>query len=287
MIYIRQMTAADIPLGMRLKRQAGWNQLEADWKRALELEPDGCFVGLWDGQAAATTTTCIFGSDAWVALVLVEESLRGRGIGTTMMRHALDFLERRQVRGVWLDATPLGQPVYERLGFVAEFELARLVGQVSNLPSDTEPGSALPGPQVPAMSHEDIDSVVELDCRAVGHDRTKLLSQLCQEWPESGRVLRQDGRIAGFLLSRRGANAVQIGPCITDRDAGWQLLDDAFSRFAGQHVYVDIPIANASAVKLAQACGLQEQRRLLRMRRGASAPVHVSRIWASSGPEKG
>ena len=31
-LRIRALTAADIPLGMRLKAQAGWNQLEADWR---------------------------------------------------------------------------------------------------------------------------------------------------------------------------------------------------------------------------------------------------------------
>src|SRR4051794_33231462 len=50
MIRIRHMTLADVPLGMRLKTAAGWNQVEADWLRMLALEPDGCFVAEWDGE---------------------------------------------------------------------------------------------------------------------------------------------------------------------------------------------------------------------------------------------
>jgi GNAT superfamily N-acetyltransferase len=94
MLRVRAMTEADIALGMRLKGQAGWNQLEPDWRRALQLQPDGCFVAELDGMAAATTTTCIFGSVAWIALVLVDEALRGRGIGTALMNAALAFLDR-------------------------------------------------------------------------------------------------------------------------------------------------------------------------------------------------
>ena len=76
---IRIMNAADIPLGMRLKEQASWNQTEADWQRYLELQPDGCFVASLDGEAVATLTTCVFGPVAWIAMVLVDLRSRRRG----------------------------------------------------------------------------------------------------------------------------------------------------------------------------------------------------------------
>ena len=48
------MTSADIPLGMTLSQQAGWNQTRADWRRFLALEPGGCFVGELDGRPKNT-----------------------------------------------------------------------------------------------------------------------------------------------------------------------------------------------------------------------------------------
>ena len=122
---IRPMTGADLPLGMRLKAQAGWNQTEADWRRFLHLQPDGCFVAELDGTAVGTTAAFVFGPVAWVAMVLVDEAVRGRGVGTALMRHALAFLDGRGVRSVRLDATPLGRPIYEKLGFVAEYKIGR------------------------------------------------------------------------------------------------------------------------------------------------------------------
>src|SRR6266851_2805185 len=107
MTHIRLMTVTDLPLGLRLSSQAGWNQTEADWRRFLDLQPDGCFVAEWDGTPVGTTTTSIFGSVAWIAMVLVDESVRGRGIGTALMRHALDFLDRCGIPTIRLDATPL------------------------------------------------------------------------------------------------------------------------------------------------------------------------------------
>ena len=144
MIRVRTMTA-DLPLGLRLSRQAGWNQTAADWQRFLDLQPDGCFAAEWDGTPVGTTTTCILGRVAWVAMVLVEAGARGRGVGTALLAHALGFLDRRRVAAVRLDATPLGRPLYERLGFVEQFRLARFEGTLLPSPAvggveDSPPG---------------------------------------------------------------------------------------------------------------------------------------------------
>jgi GNAT superfamily N-acetyltransferase len=127
-IRIRPMTAADLPLGLRLSREAGWNQTPADWSRLLGLGPAGCFVAELDGAAVGTTTTCVFGPIAWVAMVLVDRDVRGRGIGTALVAHAIDHLDELGVRSIRLDATPLGEPLYRRLGFVAEYPLTRFQG---------------------------------------------------------------------------------------------------------------------------------------------------------------
>src|SRR6266480_4275307 len=99
-ISIRLMRASDVGLGLQLSGRAGWNQVAADWQRLLELQPDGCFVAEWNGRPVGTTMTCLFGPVAWVAMVLVEESLRGRGIGRALMRRALEFLDRQSVATV-------------------------------------------------------------------------------------------------------------------------------------------------------------------------------------------
>ena len=128
MLRIRGMTVADIPLGMRLKEQAGWNQVEGDWRRLLDLQPDGCFVAELDGIPAGTVTTCRFGPVAWVAMMLVDKSFRSRGIGRALMSRALDDLDSAGVRTIRLDATPLGRPLYESLDFVAEATFAQIPG---------------------------------------------------------------------------------------------------------------------------------------------------------------
>jgi hypothetical protein len=100
-------------------------------------------------------------------------------------------------------------------------------------------------------------------------------------------VVRREGGPVGFLTSRAGARAAQVGPCVGDAAAGPLLLADAWCRHAGRRVYVDVPEANMAAVRSAAAAGLAVQRHLTRMSRGAPLCEDVGRLWASSGPEMG
>src|SRR5690606_10676426 len=119
-IKIRLMTLNDLPLGRHLTAQAGWNQLDEDWRRTLALSPQGCFVAELDGRAIGTTTTCCFGDVGWIAMVLVDEAARGRGVARQLMQRAIEHLETCGMRSIRLDATALGRPVYLKLGFVDE-----------------------------------------------------------------------------------------------------------------------------------------------------------------------
>ena len=115
----------DVPLGLMLTRQAGWNQLEADWLRFLDMQPQGCFVAELEGRPVGTTVTCILGPVAWIAMVLVDVGARRQGVATALLKHAIDFLDGQGVKTIRLDATAAGRPVYEKLGFAPEYQLTR------------------------------------------------------------------------------------------------------------------------------------------------------------------
>jgi GNAT superfamily N-acetyltransferase len=278
MITIRAMRAADLDLGLRLCRQAGWNQVEADWRRFLALQPDGCFVAELGGTPVATTTTCLFGPIAWIAMVLVEVNVRRRGVATALLKHALSYLDGQGVSTVRLDATAAGQPVYEKLGFAPEYQLTRYEGIArsgEDVACITEATAAL-YPEMAVFDH-----------RMTGTQREKMLTRLFAEAPQAVRVLRRHGRLDGFVTIRRGANADQIGPCIASSEAGPVLLGDALSRCAGRPVFLDIPRDNTRALQIAEIHRLRAQRHFTRMCRGARVRDCVAGIWAGSGPEKG
>jgi GNAT superfamily N-acetyltransferase len=278
MIHIRPMTPADLPAGLHLSRQAGWNQTETDWQRCFGLEPAGCFIAEHDNVVAGTTTTCIFGSVAWVAMVLVEQRFRRRGIGRALMEHALAFLDERGAATVRLDATPLGQPLYEQLGFVPQFRLERWAGVLADFAGPVAPEIVTPPP-------EEWPLLARLDASVTKTDRSKFLQQLFAEQPDRARAVFERGEARGLLCTREGANAVQVGPCLGP--AALPLLEDECRRLAGRPVFLDIPELNASAGALARRRGLAVQRSLLRMCRGEAVVEAIDLLWTSSGPEKG
>ncbi len=275
---IRRMTIDDLPLGLRLTRQAGWNQTESDWQRFMNMEPDGCFVAELDGSSAGTTTTCIFDGVAWIAMVLVDKSVRGRGIGTGLLKHALDYLQERNIRTVRLDATPAGRPIYEKLGFVPEYELGRYEGVVRTPP---------PASSVSNATAQVVSDIIEFDHRITGTHRAKMLTRLFQEFPEFVRCVRRGSKMQGYVAARPGANAIQIGPCIATASDGPSLLSDSFRRCVGKRVFIDVPLDNVGAVRMAEAAQLTVQRCFTRMCLGERISDNVQAIWASSGPEKG
>ncbi len=272
------MTINDVQFGLKLTRQAGWNQVESDWLRFLKMEPEGCFVADLAGRSVGTTTTCIFESTAWIAMVLVDVDVRGKGIGTELLRYSLNYLDERKVRTVRLDATFAGQPIYEKLGFVPEYRLARYEGIA-------QPGKK--GTTVTKAAPAIYASIIEFDKRMTGTNRGKMLSSFFREFPEGIHVIPHDDTIEGFILTRPGANAIQIGPCIAIADAGAVLLQDVLIRCAGKSVFIDIPVDNTRALKVAESSGLKVQRYFMRMYRGERIKDNIKAIWSSSGPEKG
>ena len=139
---LRTMTTADIPAGMRLKDVAGWNQTPADWRCFLQSSPRGCFAAEVDGKVVGTAATIVYEQRfAWIGMVLVDPGFRGRGIGTRLLRKAVEHLDEIGIGTMKLDATPAGRPIYRKLGFEDEYEIERWL--LKRPASEAAPASAL------------------------------------------------------------------------------------------------------------------------------------------------
>ena len=125
-IQVRSLTVTDLSFAEELSQLAGWNQTHQDWRRLLDYEPDGCFLADLEGRPAGTVTTTSYGTTlGWIGMMLVHPESRRQGVATALMQQSLNYLREKGVACIKLDATPAGQPVYERLGFTAEWEFCR------------------------------------------------------------------------------------------------------------------------------------------------------------------
>jgi len=283
-VAIRPLTIDDLPFGHRLSTAAGWNQLLADWARAVALDSSASFIGTLDGIDVGTVTAVAFDSIAWVGLMLVEPQARGKGVGRALMERVLDVLDGRRVRSIRLDATPLGQPLYETLGFREDFPLHRYTGTPSHPHRTNTIGQDL---RIVEATSADMPRIADLDEQVTATRRRMLLERLRLERPIGGRIALRGDCLAGFVLERSGRLGTLVGPCCGDSEAGAALLATSLESLIGTPVLADIPDAHHEARSLVTRHGLEAVRPLTRMTRGEPVREDVARMWTSSGPEKG
>ncbi len=278
------MQRADIPMANQLRDLAGWNQTERDWQGYLEFEPAGCFVAEVRGEPAGTATTIRYGDRVgWIGMVLVHPEQRRLGIGSLLLRQAIQYLEACGVRCIKLDATPLGRKVYVPLGFVDEYELSRYEVAAPAL------GGGRPAQRAPSAA-VDAAAVAALDAAAFGVPRPQVLAALGARDPELCFASRDaEGRLRGYLIARQGARAVQVGPwSAREADAAEQLLLACLGNVTGRTVFVDVPATNAAGVELVKKYGFRVQRTLTRMFLGENtSPGDPRLVYGISSPEKG
>jgi GNAT superfamily N-acetyltransferase len=282
---IRVMTEHDIPAGLRLNSLSGWNQTSADWKRFLTSSPRGCFVMEDDMKVVGTAATiCYENRFAWIGMVLVDPGHRKQGIGTQLLIKTIEHLDDSRISTMKLDATPLGKPLYTKLGFVNEYEIERWIlkrppGTISTIPSS---------PFVPMTEYQK-EQIFTLDRELFGADRSFLLRSLCHEAPELAMAVWQDRMPQCFAFGRHGLFADHLGPCMaTNAAATEKLLREFLTRSNRETLVVDCMQSNPAATKSLNACGFALSRSLTRMVRGRNAhPGRPDSLCAILGPEFG
>jgi GNAT superfamily N-acetyltransferase len=277
-LEIRLLFESDIPAAMRLKEAAGWNQTEDDWRRLLRLEPNGCFCAISDGRLVGTTTTTTYGDElAWIGMVLVDPEHRRQGIAAKLMSVALDYVNGK-VATVKLDATAMGQPVYERFGFQAESLVERWSGTGNSLHSD-----------VNRIDPDSMDELLVLDQIAFTADRSKLIETLIEGASVSPVLMRDaDGAVSGYGFARSGTRADYIGPIVAKEPRKVEILmEQLLSQLGDRRVYVDLNKESGASTRLLSARGFVKERDLIRMRAGLPRPKTSPLIIAIAGPEIG
>lgn len=245
-LHIRQMTLDDIDSAMSLKDQVGWNQTPDDIRRLVEYEPDGCFIAEVDGTPVGTVSTTSYGTKlAWIGMMLVLPEYRRRGIARRLIQTSIDYLRSRRVSCIKLDATPLGQPLYEQLGFQAEWGFQRWEREGENVVHAPS--------QQPLPSH-----LLTLDQRAFGVDRSRWLQSVAT----GCRVVTRSG---SFGMLRPGSVATYLGPVVSENSSeAASMINDMLTTTVGR-IFWDIPHGNETAEGLAREHQMQPVRQLLRM----------------------
>jgi GNAT superfamily N-acetyltransferase len=281
-MHLRVMTRHDIPGGVRLNSIAGWNQTDADWERFLTASPSGCFVMEHDGKIVGTSATLPYEERfAWIGMVLVDPEYRSRGIGTSLLESAIEHLDGAAIPTIKLDATPAGKPLYEKLGFVTEYEIDRWILKRSATDGAAEQGAG--------QSVANLSAVFEFDRRAFGADRSALLRSYSECAPDLTLIVKRSGQLTGYAFGRRGLFADHMGAWMSrDEESARTLLSDFLHRSSSDTIIVDALRSSRIATDLLREHGFSPARLLTRMYRGPNTyPGEPETLCAILGPEFG
>ncbi|MBY5393535.1 GNAT family N-acetyltransferase [Rhizobium leguminosarum] len=208
-----------------LSRQAGWPHRTEDWQLALALS-DG-MVAVEDGKVVGTVLVTPYKEDcATINMVIVDETMRGRGLGRKLMDAALLIAGDRPLR---LVATTAGLPLYQKLGFHETGTVAQHQGLAGDIAASAE---------TQAATDADLPAIVALDRLAFGADREGLLSYFAGIGAFA--VLRSDGHVSGFACLRPFGRGEVIGPVVAaDLGQARKLIEHFIARRPGRFLRVD------------------------------------------------
>lgn len=262
----------DIDAGLALSNEAAWNQTPADWDYFLT---QGIVFGARDSQGRVIATAALlpYQRVAWISLVLVTAAWRRRGLARALLARCLEAAEAGELEA-WLDATPAGAAVYEKIGFISASNLERLSRPATN------PGAAI---QARAVDDQAFQHLLDCDRRAMGFDRTHLLREFAER---PGTKLYWRGGAA--CLVRDGRRARHIGPLFAETGVQARGLINDVTRTETGALIIDLFDRGSAVLTCLLERGFTSERPFLRMRRAPPRQDAESALLAASaGPEYG
>jgi GNAT superfamily N-acetyltransferase len=232
MLQVQTMSGDDFAFAVRLTDTMSWKLAEEDFQFMTAVEPEGCFIIRDAAERIGVATTIRFGQVGWLGNVIVREEHRGRGAGSLLVQHALDYLTTHGVQTIGLYAYPNRIPFYLRLGLVYDSDFLVLTGHA-------DPPSEQDAPR--AATAHDTRAILDLDHRCFGASRRKVLTPLLRA-PENGcYVSLQEEALRGFVVKA------------------------ALNRVRGHEVVVCLPANEAFLWRPLLRWGLREAFRVARM----------------------
>ena len=280
---IRRLRSEDVDGAVALNAEAGWNQVAADWRFMLGFGA-GLAVDAPDGRLVASGMVLPCADRfAWVAMILVTEKWRRRGLATAIMARAIETCrERGWIAG--LDATEAGRPVYLPLGFRDVYGLSRWEAG----PDRPAPPAGVGERDVVPVVEADLPALADYDAARNGGRREGLLAHLAGRAPNLAFKLAPDGRLRGFLLARNGRLATQLGPLVAEDEAAARALLAAGLAAARGPVFLDAGDHHGWLADWLPRLGFGRQRGYVRMLLGRSEPLDdPRRMVLIAGPEFG
>ncbi len=261
MFRVAKMRAGDFPFAVQLANTMSWSMASEDFKFAVELEPDGCFVLFHGSERVGIATCASFGKVGWFGNLVVTEAYRRRGAGALLVKSAIEYLRSRGAETVGLYAYPQLIKFYRQFGFTPDVDF--LVFQGKAVPPATEEKA-----QLQKAKKQDTPAIIDFDSQCFGANRKKLLEPILRGKNNLCYIAIDDHGIAGYCAATVIGEAAGVGPlmCRQNRgDAAVALLQAVLSKLKNHDIFTCTPTEETALLKVLSKAGLQEKFRVTKM----------------------
>ncbi|MDP2848433.1 MAG: GNAT family N-acetyltransferase [Humidesulfovibrio sp.] len=278
---IRRMERTELDFALKQAAAEGWNPGLRDAEAFWAADPAGHFLGQLEGQTVASISAVRYRADeqgpdlGFIGLYIVAREFRGRGYGLRLWSEALASMD---APALGLDAVLAQVTAYEKEGFVLARRSCRYEGQA---------GGEMPQGLTP-LSEAPFEEVLAYDRRCFPAWRETFLRVWLTTPGHVPLGFMRGGSLAGFGVVRPCGVGSKIGPLFADDDAAAHSLFHGLCAAAPQGpVFLDVPLTNPGAVRLAESHSMRVMFETGRMYRGSAPEYDLGREFGVTSFELG
>jgi GNAT superfamily N-acetyltransferase len=257
---IAEVNHDDLP-ALRIFQPADWPDIIPSLSFYID-SPFCCPVKVVEkGEILGIGSWIMHGNVAWLATIITHPEHRNKGIGKQITQVLIDSLKKTSVETIMLVATPMGEPLYEKLGFVTDSRYAFYSG------GEKSDGKQI-SPNIIPYTSGYAGQILAMDHEAYGENR----SMRVLEYLPQAKLYVEGSSLKGFYLPGWGE-----GPVIAENAEAGNALLYTRSITAERTVF---PEENEAAAEYLSSRGNTMYRKAARMRIGRKIAWQPETIYS-------
>jgi ribosomal protein S18 acetylase RimI-like enzyme len=259
-LEIRKISRPDLDIAISWAADEGWNPGLYDADCFYETDPDGFFMAFIDGEPVGSISAVAYGdSYGFIGFFIVKPEYRGHRVGLELGRVGMEYLGNRLIG---IDGVENKVKNYETHGFKLACNNARYEGRAKG--SDAYNIS----PSIRPLSEIPFEDIAAYDRRCFPAPRKEFLKRWIVQ-PESYAFasVNKDAQLSGYGLIRKCGKGYKIGPLFAeDYSSAEEMFNALLAKIPeGELFYLDMPVVNCDAKRLAESANMNIVFRTARM----------------------
>jgi len=249
-LCIHLLSEKDAVAAFQISSKLHWGNTVENWQQDISSSKVYAF-GIThlksDGKELIATAVAVpFENKIRMMDILVHADYQRQGFGKTLFKRLLKSISTLKSPCIELEASSLGKPMYEQFGFKVDYEVSSFSKKI-----DKDASRAQKTVEIPSISQEQLNQVIELDRKAFGASRANLISHLYKGHQIKILVDQIDEIVRGFLIYQKDNNGIAIGSWVhMDSEKTGGLLEKAVRLVSQEYPGINISVVTANSVAM-------------------------------------